>query len=296
MQRRHRLRPGRGGLLRCARRAAGRRSRLAHRRRGCRRVFAEPVRAMKPGDVSACCARRPAFTSSSCSETRSRNAPTVVEQTHARHILIKVNEITSEAEGEGARSSASSERIETGAKFEDQAKLNSEDASVRQGRRSRLDFAGRHGARFRGGDEQAQDRRDLGPGALAVRLAPDPGAGAAHAGHHRGAPARPGAQAMRQRKSDEAFQDWLRQMRDRAYVEIKLDESSPRSGTASARLSCPSGRRTAASRTRPSSIVARSARSGGSLSHQIARPFFWSSTSCGFRASSSRMNVVCSET
>jgi peptidyl-prolyl cis-trans isomerase SurA len=31
--------------------------------------------------------------------------------------------------------------------------------------------------------------------------------------------------ALRQRKSDEAFQDWLRQMRDRAYVEIKpLDQ------------------------------------------------------------------------
>jgi peptidyl-prolyl cis-trans isomerase SurA len=27
--------------------------------------------------------------------------------------------------------------------------------------------------------------------------------------------------ALRQRKSEEAFQDWLRQMRDRAYVEIK---------------------------------------------------------------------------
>ena len=31
-------------------------------------------------------------------------------------------------------------------------------------------------------------------------------------------------QAMRQRKSEEAFQDWVRQMRDRAYVEIKTDE------------------------------------------------------------------------
>ena len=30
--------------------------------------------------------------------------------------------------------------------------------------------------------------------------------------------------AMRQRKSDEAFQDWVRQMRDRAYVEYKIDE------------------------------------------------------------------------
>ena len=31
-------------------------------------------------------------------------------------------------------------------------------------------------------------------------------------------------QALRQRKSDELFQDWVRQQRDRAYVEIRLDE------------------------------------------------------------------------
>jgi peptidyl-prolyl cis-trans isomerase SurA len=30
--------------------------------------------------------------------------------------------------------------------------------------------------------------------------------------------------ALRQRKSDEAFQEWLRQMRDRAYVEIMAAE------------------------------------------------------------------------
>ena len=31
-------------------------------------------------------------------------------------------------------------------------------------------------------------------------------------------------QALRERKSDEAYQDWLRQLRDRAYVEYKLDD------------------------------------------------------------------------
>jgi len=30
--------------------------------------------------------------------------------------------------------------------------------------------------------------------------------------------------ALRQRKSDEMFQDWLRQTRDRTYVEIKTDD------------------------------------------------------------------------
>ena len=31
-------------------------------------------------------------------------------------------------------------------------------------------------------------------------------------------------QALRERKLDEAFQDWLRQLRDRAYVENRLEE------------------------------------------------------------------------
>jgi peptidyl-prolyl cis-trans isomerase SurA len=35
-------------------------------------------------------------------------------------------------------------------------------------------------------------------------------------------------QAMRERKLEEAFEDWLRQLRDRAYVEYRLDEVTPR--------------------------------------------------------------------
>jgi len=31
-------------------------------------------------------------------------------------------------------------------------------------------------------------------------------------------------QALRERKSDEAYQDWLRQLRDRAYVEYRWDD------------------------------------------------------------------------
>jgi len=30
--------------------------------------------------------------------------------------------------------------------------------------------------------------------------------------------------AIRQRKSDEGFEDWSRQIRDRAYVELRLDD------------------------------------------------------------------------
>jgi peptidyl-prolyl cis-trans isomerase SurA len=31
-------------------------------------------------------------------------------------------------------------------------------------------------------------------------------------------------QALRERKSDEAYQDWLRQLRDKTYVEIRLED------------------------------------------------------------------------
>jgi peptidyl-prolyl cis-trans isomerase SurA len=30
--------------------------------------------------------------------------------------------------------------------------------------------------------------------------------------------------ALRERKADEAYQDWLRQLRDRTYVELRLEE------------------------------------------------------------------------
>jgi peptidyl-prolyl cis-trans isomerase SurA len=31
-------------------------------------------------------------------------------------------------------------------------------------------------------------------------------------------------QTLRERKADEAYEDWLRQLRDRAYVEYRLEE------------------------------------------------------------------------
>jgi len=31
-------------------------------------------------------------------------------------------------------------------------------------------------------------------------------------------------QALRERKADEAYQEWLRQLRDSTYVELRLDE------------------------------------------------------------------------
>jgi peptidyl-prolyl cis-trans isomerase SurA len=62
-------------------------------------VFADVVRTMKPGEVSGILRSAGGFHIVKLAEVRNVNQPTVVEQTHARHILIKVNETTSEAEG-----------------------------------------------------------------------------------------------------------------------------------------------------------------------------------------------------
>ncbi len=56
----------------------------------------------------------------------------MVEQTKVRHILVRVNEVTSESEGK-AKIERVKDRIDTGATFADQARINSEDASSSKG-------------------------------------------------------------------------------------------------------------------------------------------------------------------
>jgi peptidyl-prolyl cis-trans isomerase SurA len=186
-------------------------------------VFAETVQKMQPGEVSNVLRTASGFHIVKLEETRNRNAPTVVEQTHVRHILIKVNEVVSESEAK-ARIDRIRDRIETGAKFEDQAKLNSEDAASAKGGDLGWISPGDTVPDF----EAAMNKLKIGEVSQPVRT---------QFGWHliqvserrtqditaerKREQAR---QALRQRKSDEAFQEWLRQMRDRAYVEIKPAE------------------------------------------------------------------------
>jgi peptidyl-prolyl cis-trans isomerase SurA len=187
-------------------------------------VFVDSIRVMKPDDVSTILRSATGFHIVKLQETRSRNAPTVVEQTRARHILIKVNEITAESEGK-ARIDRIHDRLETGAKFDDQAKLNSEDATSAKGGELGWISPGDTVPDF----ESAMNKLKIGEISPPVRT---------QFGWHviqvqerrtqdiTAERKRDQARiALRQRKSDEAFQDWLRQMRDRAYVEIKpLDQ------------------------------------------------------------------------
>ena len=186
-------------------------------------VFADPVRRMKPGDVSPVLRSASGFHIVKLLETRSRNAPTVIEQTHLRHILVKVNETTSNDEAK-IKIERIRERIEQGAKFEDQAKANSEDASAAKGGDLGWVSPGDTVPDF----EQAMNRLKLGELSGPVRTP---------FGWHiiqveerrtqditKERAREQARQALRQRKSDEAFQDWVRQTRDRSYVEIRVDD------------------------------------------------------------------------
>jgi peptidyl-prolyl cis-trans isomerase SurA len=186
-------------------------------------VFVEKVGTMKPGDVSDVLRSATGFHIVKVQETRSRNAPTVVEQTRARHILIKVNEIVSESEAK-ARIERIRDRLETGAKFEEQAKLNSEDASSVKGGDLGWLSPGDTVPDF----ESVMTKLKIGEISQPVRT--QFGWHIIQVNERRTQDITAERQrdqariALRQRKSDEVFQEWLRQTRDRAYVEIKADD------------------------------------------------------------------------
>ncbi|MEP7180969.1 MAG: peptidylprolyl isomerase [Betaproteobacteria bacterium] len=186
-------------------------------------VFADTVRGMKAGDVSGLLRSAAGFHIVKLLETRSRVQQTVVEQTRARHILVKVSEITSEADGK-AKIDRIRERIDLGAPFDEQAKLNSEDGSSNRGGDLGWLSPGDTVPDF----EQAMGK--LKPGEISPPVRSPFGWHLIQVQDRRTQDItaerqrEQARQALRQRKSDEAFQDWVRQMRDRAYVEIKSDD------------------------------------------------------------------------
>ena len=186
-------------------------------------VFADVTQNMKAGDVSGVLRSPAGFHIVKVIESRSRNQPTVVDQSHARHILIKVNESTSETEAK-TKIERLRERVTSGSKFEDLARVNSEDASSAKGGDLGWISPGDTVPDF----ERAMDKLALNEVSVPVR---------SPFGWHliqllerrkqditqerRRDQAR---KALRERKSDEQFQEFVRTLRDRAYVEYKVDE------------------------------------------------------------------------
>jgi len=186
-------------------------------------LFAQALATMKPGEVSGIMRSPAGFHLIKLNDARGAGGRTTVEQTHARHILVKTNEIVSEADARRKLDNLR-ERIISGADFGELAKANSDDASAAKG--------GDLGWLFPGDTVPEFERtmNGLKVGELSRPFASPFGwhlvqvlerRAARVSGERKRQEAR---QILRERKSDEAYQEWLRQLRDRAFVEYRLDE------------------------------------------------------------------------
>jgi len=186
-------------------------------------VFSDEVREMKVGQISAITRSSAGFHIVKLLDKRTHNDSTVVDQTHARHILVRVNEIVSESDAK-AKIDRLKERIDAGAKFEELAKLNSEDTTSAKGG----DLGWLNPADTVPEFDDAMKK--LEPGQISAPVRTPFGWHLIQVVERRRQDItadreRSEAQvAIRQRKADEAFQDWVRQIRDRAYVEVRLDD------------------------------------------------------------------------
>jgi peptidyl-prolyl cis-trans isomerase SurA len=186
-------------------------------------VFADEVRKMKVGEISNITRSSAGFHIVKLVDKRTHNDSTVVEQTHVRHILIRVNEVVSESDAK-AKIDRIKQRIDAGGSFEELAKLNSEDSTSAKG--GDLGW-------LNPGDtviEFEEAMKKLEPGRVSDPVRTTFGWHLIQVIERRRQDITADRErseallAIRQRKSDEAFQDWVRQIRDRAYVEIRLDD------------------------------------------------------------------------
>jgi peptidyl-prolyl cis-trans isomerase SurA len=186
-------------------------------------VFADAVADLNTGEVAPLLRSSNGFHIVKLVARQGGGSAPAVQQTHTRHILIKVNELVSESEArhklEGLH-----ERITYGEKFAELARLYSQDGSATKGGDLGWLYPGDTVPEF----ERAMD--GLVPGEVSPPVKTPFGyhlievlerrMQEASADRQRNA----ARQALRERKLDEAYQDWLRQARDRAYVELKLED------------------------------------------------------------------------
>jgi len=153
-----------------------------------------------------------------------QSASSLVQQTKARHILIKVNQIVSASEARRKLVELKSRLDNDAAKFEDLARLYSNDGSASKGGDLGWIYPGDTVPEF----ERAMN--SLKPGEVSQPIE-------SPFGYHlievlerkteelsRERQRLVARQALREQKLEEAYEDWLRQLRDRAYVEYRLED------------------------------------------------------------------------
>ncbi len=186
-------------------------------------IFVDSVKTMKVGDVSTVLRSANGFHIIKLLDKRGNESPVIIPQTHARHILIRLNEVVSEAEAK-QRLTNLKERIDNGANFAELARLQSEDASASRGGDLGWLSPGDTVPEF----ERAMN--GLEPGQVSDPVQSPFGWHLIQVVERRSEDMSKerqrvlARQSIRTRKADEAYQEWVRQQRDRAYVELRLEE------------------------------------------------------------------------
>ncbi|MCU0896345.1 MAG: peptidylprolyl isomerase [Burkholderiales bacterium] len=187
-------------------------------------LFADAVEKLKPGEVTPVLRSPAGFHVIRVDDVRGAAAAArQVDQTRVRHILARTSETVSEAEAR-RKLTLLRERIKGGADFAELARLNSDDGSASRGGDLGWIYPGDTVPEF----ERAMNELKIGDVSEPVR---------SPFGYHliqvlerRKADIAADRQRMEarrilaERKLDESFQDWIRQLRDRTYVEYRLEE------------------------------------------------------------------------
>lgn len=186
-------------------------------------LYADAARKLGVGEVSDLLRSSAGFHVVKLLGKRGGSAAASIQQTHARHILIRVNEVVSEAEARRKLENVR-ERIVNGVDFAEQARLYSQDGSAAKGGDLGWLNPGDTVPDFERAMDALKDN-ELSPvvqspfGMHLIQVT-ERRQRDVSAERQRGV----ARQAIRERKLDEAYQDWLRQLRDRTYVENRLQE------------------------------------------------------------------------
>src|SRR5690606_28950815 len=187
-------------------------------------LFADAVRRMQPGETSPILRSAAGLHIVRLVERRGGGDAAVqqLEQTRARHILIKTSEVLSDTDAE-TRLLAIRERVVNGADFGDLAKASSADLSAAKG--GDLGW-------LNPGDTVPEFERAMNALQAGEVSPPVPSPFAWHliqvlersvqavTDERKRSAAR---QALRERKAEQAYEDWVRQLRDSTYVDYRLE-------------------------------------------------------------------------
>jgi peptidyl-prolyl cis-trans isomerase SurA len=188
-------------------------------------LFAETLSRMNPGDVSAPLRSPAGFHMLKLVDRRTAgvsDAP--IPQTRLRHILIRTSETVSESEARRRLGDLRRRIVAKDAEFAEMARVHSDDASAARG--GELDWV------YPGDTVPDFERayQDLPIGEISEPVRTPFGVHLVQVLERRSADMSlerrrlQARQALRERKGDDAYNEWLRQLRDMTYVELRLEE------------------------------------------------------------------------